>query len=519
MPNYAMGLDDLNQSYDTYDAVDAVSDTASILEKHHILERSSGEKRCNLSKLKCPPSLAKEMRARKASSRSNRHQRAVQAEEQGEESSACITEKSFGLASASAQSLVHTLANPCQPNFTMTSSERKSSERPRLPRTPPTSSSSSESDDDTQETTEEDSSLVHASTFKNRISEDNGSRLFSSQRAPLPNGHDLVVLVGGEQYLLTSTSTGCSAERLRTESHHATVDIDLSAHSPLEWNLVLESLRPSKQHRERVGWQKLPVVLPWFIELRSLALTSEVDMFLLYNVLGGRSDGTQRTISLSNLLKLSKIAYSCGLETTKMQVRRFLRQGLLHPRKQTNSVSIVSEQEEFELDWTLEDLKVLAELMTSFDEFRDYLWEYAVITFLPHDLDISDAKSLVSNPLFPYLLREGMMQMMIMESMEATSVSDSVNKKTNKSFSDATTASDITIPTSPAKKLSQKEIERHLTRIIHHFEKFQVEKEANLSQSFSDESSTIVERKRVSVLRTKGRRTSKSSSSHERFAC
>ena len=504
-----MGLEDPIQSYDTYDAVDAdVSEAASILESHHILKRGSEEKGCNLSKLKCPP-----ITARKGVSRSNRHQRAIQEEE--EDASACINEKSFGL-SSSAQSIVQTLANPCHPKFTMTSPTINKF-RPRMPRTPPTSSSSSDSDDDTL-TTNDDYSMIRTSTIEpKRLSE---SKFVSSPRTPLPNGRDLVVLVGGDQYLLSSTSIGCSAERLRSDAHHVTVDIDLSGHSPLEWNLVMESLRPSKQHRERIGWQKLPVVLPWFIELRSLALTSEVDMFLLYSVLGGRSDGTQRPISLTNLLKLSKIAYSCGLATTKMQVRRFLRQGLLHPRKHTSSVSTTSEQEEFELDWSLEDLKALAELMECFNECREYLWEYAVITFLPHDLDISDSLSLVSNPLFPYLLREGMMQMMILESMEASSVSESINKRTNKSFSDATTASDITIPTSPAKKLSQKEIERHLTRIIHHLEKFQVEKDANLSSSFSEDSSTILERKRGSVRGTKSRRKSnKTSSSHDRFAC
>ncbi|KAL3896835.1 MAG: hypothetical protein SGARI_007066, partial [Bacillariaceae sp.] len=309
MPNFTMGLEDPIQSYDTYDAVDAdVSEAASILEKHHILERGSPEKGCNLSKLKCPPINARELRARKGVSRSNRHQRAIQEEAEEEEASACITEKSFGL-SSSAQSIVQTFANPCHPDFSMTSPTGKQS-RPRMPRTPPTSSSSSESEDDDTVTTNDDYSLVRTSTIKSKRSANSGSKFFSSQRAPLPNGRDLVVLVGADQYLLSSTSTGCSAERLRSDDHHPMVDIDLSGHSPLEWNLVMESLRPSKQHRERIGWQKLPVVLPWFIELRSLALTSEVDMFLLYSVLGGRSDGTQRPVSLSNLLKLSKIAYS-----------------------------------------------------------------------------------------------------------------------------------------------------------------------------------------------------------------
>jgi acyl-CoA reductase-like NAD-dependent aldehyde dehydrogenase len=171
------------------------------------------------------------------------------------------------------------------------------------------------------------------------------------------------------------------------------------------------------------------------------------------------------------------------------------------------------------------------------------LWEYAVITYLPHDLDISDSLGLVKNPLFPYLLREGMMQMMIVESMEAPSFNEcssaSFHRKTSKSFSDATTSSDATIPTAPSapwRNLSQEEMARHLERTIQHLDKFQKEKDM---RTVSEDSSTVVDniggvKKEISTNtkvntssrrhhhrydRTSGKSSSAHSRSQETFAC
>lgn len=504
-------------------------------------------------------------------------------------SRACV-EKNFHL-SSSAQSIVQSIANPCSPAAFRTvlsdgeddvdndndddgdnslvkpttspsrgRRRRRSKQRQRhhplsSMGTPPTSGSSRDSDDDKEEEDEsyhekdKDATylVVRSSTIKQ--GKDKSRRKKETNRAvtadlaslphsvPLPNGRDVYVLVGDELYHLVNTPTGCIANRLKNPSacpRDNKLILDLTCHSYLEWTIVLEFLKPSPEVRERIGWSKLPLLLPWFVEVRSLPLASEADMFLLHNVLGGRSDGAARPISVANLLKLSRIAYACGLETTKNQVRRFLRHGLLHPRKTTSSHSThLSEQDEFELDWELEDLKDLAELMAIFDECRDYLWEYAVISYLPHDLDIADSWGLVSNPLFPYLLREGMMQMMILESMESSSfISEQASlnhKKSNKSYSDITTSSDITIPTSPAKSLSQKEIERNLLRIIRHLEKYQDEKEMKLSKSISEDDSSIAAQENLACSTTttsRQRRSQRNQAilsppilSQERFAC
>jgi hypothetical protein len=509
-----------------------------------------------MSKLKCPPSLVNHIRhhhtTTSLSRDSGRYCHPIDSKmynEDEEESPGPYMENKFDLSSA--QSIVQSFANPCTPgihdvaeeedhDFTDSYVKSPPSSRRRSKHssdTPPTSCSSSESDgdDDLSRSTHKESSYLAVRTATVRQSKgkshtdqvQEGTNVLCSYWSPLPSFRDVFVLVGDDLYRLTKTSTGYAAKRLNeqaTMSCDKRAVIDLSCHSPQEWKIVMGFLEPSKDSRERVSWSKLPLLLPWFVELRTLPLAGEADMFLLYNALGGRSDGTSRSISLENLLQLSRIAYSCGLESTKTQARRVLRHSLLHPRKPANPMSsTVSDGGEAELDWSLDDLKALAELMTTFDDCRDYLWQYAVITYLPHDLDISDSWGLVSNPLFPYLLREGMMQMMILESMDRENTS--FNPKTNKSFSDVTTSSDTTIPTSPTKGLSQKEIKFHLMKILRHLEKFQNEKDTPVRECFSDDSSTFLpDQAASSTISVQRRHRAKHTisplpPSHERFTC
>jgi hypothetical protein len=381
----------------------------------------------------------------------------------------------------------------------------------QVPGPTPTSSTSSSSDDDTSS---EDDSLTAIGTADVRRGKGGKhgrkgpSGGFGNQPLAPTYERDFTFLVGNKHYRLPSSSAGLGSKLLKQQNlfdEDGRAFIDLSSHSPQEFQYVLEFLS-RLDVKGRINWHSLPVLLPWFVELQALPQMNEVDMFLLHNALGGRSDGTARTINLGNLLKVAKIAYTCGLETTKLQVRRFLRHGLLQPRKHTNNISITydesgSELEDVELDWSLDDLKNLAELMEHHDDCRNYLWEYAVITYLPHDLDISDSLGLVSNSLFPYLLREGMMQMMIVETMESSSYNEissaSFHRKTSKSFSDTTTSSDATIPTAPSspwRALSQEEMERHLKRTLLHLEKFQIEKELRTS---SEDSSTLTDEKKT----------------------
>ena len=153
-------------------------------------------------------------------------------------------------------------------------------------------------------------------------------------------------------------------------------------------------------------------------------------------------------------------------------------------------------------------------MLKTFEDLRDFLWEYAVIVYLPHDLDIADSSNLVSNPLFPYLLREGMMQMMIVEEMESVNksiedqsrseeTSSNLSQKLTKTAnsvstaSAGTTCSATTIPTKPMASASismptQAQIHDHLHRIEFFMDKFSAEKDIlNTTALSSDDSSCM----------------------------
>ena len=356
--------------------------------------------------------------------------------------------------------------------------------------------------------------------------EDESRRPSPSTPTNINNGNDDVTLlfVGDQRYLCPSGSMGLATKYFLSQQKEAEQFsyVDLSTHSPEEFKVVMGFLEDNSATAtwDKINWKNIHIILPWFVEFQALPLMSAGDTFLLHNSLAGGERGdsnsgngiasTNRPISLSNLLALTRIAFACGLESTKLYTRRLLRQGLLEPRKQTNNQnssgnntmteldsSPAEAAEDIELEWTLDDLRALAQILQTYDDLREYLWEFAVIVYLPHDLDISDSLGLVSNILFPYLLREGMMQMMIVEGIESSYpttdnntstdsassfVSNNNNLKTCKSplgssFSEYTSCSDTTIPTAQRKKLTDDEMQDHLLSVVEHLEKFQAEKD------------------------------------------
>jgi hypothetical protein len=511
-----------SKSYDTLDTLHGSVETSlsNLVDRNlHILHpRTSSSSPATSQNVQCPPSLADQIHQAHGSRCAN-----IVYGDIATRSPLC-SEKTFN--AASAKTFVHRLANPCHPDFTGSSKSGRTvsdffNKRHALshifgqiPGTPPTSSGSSS--DESQ--SDYDSTALDVPPTPSRcrtkgetigeltynkgqnvltspkcqassnlaVTGEKNDLMISSLRSPPPSGCDLVLLVGDQRYLLSSSSMGLASkyvsqrQNLSAEGYFI---VDLSTHSPEEWRIVLEFLKPSADSEE-INWSNLPVVLPWFVEFQALAMMKEVDSFLLHNLLGGRRDGSgERPISLPNLLKVTKVAIVCGLETTKLQARRLLRQGLLEPRKSTVHAGCVEsgvvDDEEIELEWTLDDLQVLTRMMECFDDLRRYLWEYAVIVYLPHDLDVSDSLVLVSNPLFPYLLREGMMQMMIVQGLDG--ISSYTRKPQNQNLgSSGSMGSDTTIPTNHAsafgKHQTQEEVQNHLHRIIQHLEKFQVER-------------------------------------------
>jgi len=496
------------------------------------------------------PSLTEKRRQSPSSSSSSRKP-PVEDSHKRESSNVCI-QNNFDLATLpSAKSIAYSLANPC--GLTTTNAV-DSNVGQLLPMTPSTveSSSSDESQTSRGESFETSPSLCsprdrRSSIYQrrsNKLKSENGrndnlltGRLESrrsfafahSANVDTEDG-DMIIFVGNEQYRFSSSGSSMSfASKFflsqRKQAEHFSY-VDLSSHSYEEFKVVMHFFEnnSAKDAWSNIHWKNLPVILPWFVEFKALPLINAVDTFLLHNGLSASGDrehrgdnsNKYRCVSLSNLLSLTQIAFACGLESTRSHARRLLRQGLLEPRKQTDNPELDSNRlaelaVDIELEWTLEDLRVLAQILQTHDDLREYLWEVAVIIYLPHDLDISNSVGLVSNDLFPYLLREGMMQMMIVEGIESsyqtngnslhtassvTSVSIiSNNKAVGSSFSEHTTCSDTTIPTTPSiqrNSLTEKEMQWCFQSIIKQLEKFKAEKETRATMLEEQQNNSLI---------------------------
>jgi hypothetical protein len=454
----------------------------------------------------------------------------------------------------SAKSIAYSLVNPC--GISTTHVVDSNLGHP-LPMTPSTVSSSSSDDSQASPGEYLDTCPSISSRRSSKSKSDNGQHAIpflgslENRRASPParsanvntEDGDMIVFVGNEQYRFPSSGSSVSFASKYFLRQRKQADnffyVDLSPHSSEEFNIVMDFFEKNTaaDTRGSIHWKNLPIFLPWFVEFQALPLMSAVDTFLLHNGLSasgdrgyrGDSGNRYRYVCLSSLLSLTQIAYACGLESTKSHARRLLRKGLLEPRKQTTNPELDSSRlsevaEDIELEWTLQDLQVLAQIMQTHDDLREYLWEVAVIIYLPHDLDISDSIGLVSNNLFPFLLREGMMQMMIVEGIEstyqtndscfntecsATSSSMSNSKALGSSFSEHTSCSDTTIPTTPSSQrnsLTEKKMQQYFKSIIKQLKKFKAEKEARDIMLEQPQHNSLVEDEVDEAEKTRPRR-------------
>ncbi len=469
-----------------------------------------------------PPSLAEQIR--QTSSRKSQSEYESHA---GDAASKCI-QNNFDITSA--KSIAFSLVNPCglSPSDVVNP----------LPTTPSTACGSFSDDSETSQSLcsprDVQATLLQRGSGKSKG--DNGlesRRTFLQAHTTNVNAEDgdIVIFVGSQEYRFPCSGGSLNFAskyflRRREEAKHFSF-VDLSTHSPEEFKIVMKFFEnnPARDAWSHIHWKNLPVILPWFVEFQALPLMSAVDTFLLQNAFSAAGDryradnsnsNKYRHISLSSLLSLMEIAFACGLESTKLHARRLLRRCLLEPRKQSTNPDLDSSRdseqaaEDIELEWTLQDLQVLAKLLKNHADLREYLWEVAVIIYLPHDLDISDSIGLVSNTLFPYLLREGMMQMMIVEGIESSfqttdnsfltesSVTSSIlgnSKALGSSFSEQTSCSDATIPTTPSsqlKYLTEKDVHQYLKKVIKQLEKFKAEKEARTTMQQDQPHNSLV---------------------------
>jgi hypothetical protein len=232
---------------------------------------------------------------------------------------------------------------------------------------------------------------------------------------------DFIVTVGpkGEEFYYSSEDWPFLSNFVDSDfvkrGNKGQVYVNFPNHSAEEWRSFVAFLQSYVVSASEISWDILPFVLPWSLQLRMLELLGDVDNFLLNASIecqNEKRDGKGKGLTSSNLLLLTNIAYRCGLQATKSQMRHSLRARLQEPRE-----DVATENEEHDnilIQWSLGDLQLLSELLYKYEDMRDSLWESALIMYLPHDLNVTHSHELVGNPLFPYLLREGMLQLAVL---------------------------------------------------------------------------------------------------------
>jgi hypothetical protein len=195
--------------------------------------------------------------------------------------------------------------------------------------------------------------------------------------------------------------------------------LDLHQTSNMEWQLVQSFLEPHSVQSAVVTPRNLAHLLPWFVQLQLDILLVECDQLLVtldfpkaYYPEGPDSSKARKTPpppqknDMLDILVLSEISSLAHLTKTSEKVLETLESYLaLHP-------GLAIEEE---------TLPVLMRLLRDHPAIRQRLWRRTLIRFLPADMPLFNRKeqgsgdadlvvveAMVYNPLFPYLLREGM---------------------------------------------------------------------------------------------------------------
>jgi hypothetical protein len=196
--------------------------------------------------------------------------------------------------------------------------------------------------------------------------------------------------------------------------------LDLNA-TLVEWQLIVPFLEPHSVQSAVVTPGNISHLLPWFVQLGLDVLVAECDNLLvtLEFPKAFSTEGVSAAISAAadqrlanhasipqvndmvDILLLVEISSLAGLQGTRAASLETLESYLsLHPGLATDA----------------ESLPILMRILQDHPSVRQRLWRKALIRFLPADLpvfssgeaELSVVEGLVENPLFPFLLREGL---------------------------------------------------------------------------------------------------------------
>lgn len=271
-----------------------------------------------------------------------------------------------------------------------------------------------------------------------------------------PPSCDLIVSIGEEYFFYSSgilkhTSNYLSS-RYVTRDHDGRCYIRFPDHSPEDWRPFIWFLQSHLVGAANLSWTNFPVILPWFLEFEMIALLRDADKFLLNEAVACQLDmrDNHHNFIVPILLLLTNVSFSSGLKLTKTRARVLLKAKVVDPQGMPHGIGDhePSSDDGASLQWSLQDLQLLSEILLKFEDLREDFWESCIIMYLPQDLNVTDSSALLGNPLFPYLLREGMMQ--IVEARKAEGALDDTSKWSFRSSSTARTSSlwsESTMPT------------------------------------------------------------------------
>ncbi len=323
-----------------------------------------------------------------------------------------------------------------------------------------------------------------------------------------PHSCDLIVMIEAEHFFYSSDILNRHSKYLNNKSVRRDPDgryyLDFPYHSAEEWRPFVGFIQSHLVRASELSWNIFPSILPWFIELQMEAMLLDSDAFLVNTINGYQvnEQEDENVMSVTNVLLVANIAFSHGFESTKIRSQQWLKAKLQGPQEQLHNSDHrkLHDDEELTLQWSLEDLQLLSELLLNFEALRNFLWESSIIQYLPHDLNVCDPKKLVVNILFPYLLREGMIQILVQANDSTTMTSDEQSKRSCRSSS-PTTEADSKLPIDDVARvaesgLTQDILKNYLQTTVENLDRFHKIKEKVKREAYQRRKEKVLSRER-----------------------
>jgi hypothetical protein len=354
---------------------------------------------------------------------------------------------------AAASTLANVFANPCAYDDTrLSSSNRKTKLYQRIVSIKSSSTITSGSNSTSTASSESEEEDYYGSRRSPSVSDNNSLE----NRPKPPASCDVIVCIGRYTFFYSSVIFKNTSDYLNSRSVVHFRDgrclVDFPHHSPEEWRPFVGFLQSNLVGAAKLSWSVFPTILPWFLEFEMYEILQDADKFLLGEAVACQLDKRDdNNIIASLLLLLVNVSYSCGLELTKARIRLLLKAKLMEPQGLFQDIDEgdhdTRSDDGTSLDWSLQDLQLLSLVLLKFEDLREYLWESSLIMYLPQDLDVSDSVALLGNSLFPYLLREGMVE--LVETRKCERAVDEQSKWSSRSVSTARVSvwSETTVPT------------------------------------------------------------------------